>query len=109
MDNKVANPFESLTEQLNRVETLLVELLRVCQKNSVAPISSYEEGNGGMVLAMKITQLKKRTIYNLVNRRMIPHSKKGKRLYFDGKELREWIKSGKRITVEEAERRINSQ
>ena len=55
------------------------------------------------MLAMKITQLKKWTIYNLVNKRIIPHSKKGKRLYFDEKELREWIKSGKSMTLEEVD------
>lgn len=103
----MSNPFEALGEQLNRIETLLVELLYVCQRDS-PPAISKEENTGGIMLAMEITQLKKRTIYNLVNKRMIPHSKKGKRLYFDEKELREWIKSGKRMTLEEVESRFLS-
>ena len=37
---------------------------------------------------------------------MIPHSKKGKRLYFDEQELREWIKSGKRMTLEEVDNKF---
>jgi predicted DNA-binding transcriptional regulator AlpA len=102
MDNKMSNPFEALGEQLNKVEMLLVELLHVCKRDS-PPVISKDESTGGIMLAMKITQLKKRTIYNLVNKRMIPHSKKGKKLYFDEKELREWIKSGKRMTLEEVE------
>jgi predicted DNA-binding transcriptional regulator AlpA len=105
MDNKMTNPFEVLGEQLNRLETLLVELLQVCQRDSHAVILQ-EESTGGIMLAMKITHLKKRTIYNLVNKRMIPHSKKGKRLYFDEKELREWIKSGKRMTLEEVDNKF---
>lgn len=96
----MTNPFELLGEQINRVEMLLVELLRVCHRDSNAVVLQ-EESTGGIMLAVKITHLKKRTIYNLVNKRMIPHSKKGKRLYFDEKELREWIKSGKRMTLEE--------
>jgi predicted DNA-binding transcriptional regulator AlpA len=107
MDNKMANPFEELGEQLRRVEALLVELLNVCQRD-LRPVISKEESRGGVMLAMKITQLKKRTIYNLVNKRVIPHSKKGKRLYFDEKELREWIRSGKRMTLEEVENKFLS-
>jgi len=39
---------------------------------------------------------------NLVCKRIIPFSKKrGKRLYFDEKELTDWIKEGKRKTPEE--------
>ena len=51
----MSNPFESLSEQLNRVETLLVELLRVCQRNSPGEIPKAEESSGGIKLAMKIT------------------------------------------------------
>ena len=69
--------FELLSEQLYRVETLLAELLNVYQKDSHAVVAR-EESTGGIMLAMKITQLKKRTIYNLVNKRMIRHSKKAK-------------------------------
>ena len=52
-------------------------------------------------LAVALTGLTKKTIYNLVYKRMIPHSKRGKRLYFDEEELTEWIKQGKRKTLEE--------
>jgi predicted DNA-binding transcriptional regulator AlpA len=107
MDHKISNPFEALSEQLKRVETLLLEVRHFCQRDS-PPVISKEENSGGIALAMKITQLKKRTIYNLVNKRVIPHSKKGKRLYFDEKELREWIKSGKRMTLEEVENKFLS-
>jgi len=36
----------------------------------------------------------KASIYNLVSKRSIPHSKQGKRLYFDKEQLRAWVKSG---------------
>jgi hypothetical protein len=56
--DKMTNPFEVMGEQLNRVETLLVELLNVCQKESTAVIPK-EESTCGIMSAMKITQLKK--------------------------------------------------
>ena len=45
--------------------------------------------------------LEKRTIYNKVHNRLIPHQRKDGRLYFSTIELTEWIKSGKRLTTEE--------
>jgi excisionase family DNA binding protein len=56
---------------------------------------------GGIDLAVKITGKAKPTIYNLVSNRRIPHSKRGKQLYFSRRELLEWISSGKRKTVSE--------
>ncbi|HPS83201.1 MAG TPA: helix-turn-helix domain-containing protein [Bacteroidales bacterium] len=41
------------------------------------------------------------TIYGLVFRRQIPHEKKGRRLYFQKSELNEWLKKGRRATVDE--------
>ena len=57
-----------------------------------------EDEIGGIELAEKITGLKKQTIYGLVSERKIPHSKRGKRLYFSRKDLLDWIKKGKRKT-----------
>jgi predicted DNA-binding transcriptional regulator AlpA len=56
---------------------------------------------GGVELAMKITGKAKPTIYSLCSERKIPHSKRGKQLYFSKRELLEWINSGKRKTVAE--------
>lgn len=61
--------------------------------------------------ASDFINLAKPTIYGLVSRNEIPHSKKGKRLYFSKQELLSWIKSGRRKTVSElkveAENMIN--
>ena len=58
---------------------------------------------GGIDLAIEITGLAKATIYGLVSERKIPHSKKGKKLYFSQKELTDWIEGGKRKTQAEIE------
>jgi len=52
-------------------------------------------------LAIELTGLARPTIYGLVHGRTIPHSKRGKKLYFSRRELTEWLKQGKRKTKAE--------
>ncbi|MDQ3748662.1 MAG: helix-turn-helix domain-containing protein [Acidobacteriota bacterium] len=52
----------------------------------------------GAEFASKIVGKAVPTIYDLVHKRLIPHFKQGKDLYFSRKELTEWLKSGKRKT-----------
>lgn len=59
---------------------------------------------GGIDLAVKITNLAKPTIYGLASDRLIPHSKRGKRLYFSRNELLKWLADGKRKTQDEIRR-----
>lgn len=62
----------------------------------------------GIELAIEITGLAKATIYSLVSERKLPHSKKGKKLYFSRRELLEWLANGKRKTQDEiAEEAVN--
>lgn len=46
---------------------------------------------GPIELAMKVTGLKKNTIYSMVSKKEIPYYKNGKKLYFKKDELVEWI------------------
>ncbi len=55
----------------------------------------------GIELAIEVTRLAKPTIYGLVSERKIPHSKRGKKLYFSRRELKEWLTEGKRKTQDE--------
>lgn len=41
------------------------------------------------------------TLYSKVSRKEIPVNKRGKRLYFSTVELSEWVRSGRKKTVEE--------
>lgn len=43
------------------------------------------------------------TIYAKVSDRLIPHSKKGKKLFFSKTQLTDWVKSGQRKTVSDLE------
>jgi len=60
-----------------------------------------EDEIGGIALAIEVTGLAKPTIYGLVSERKIPHSKRGKKLYFSRKELLIWLTNGKRKTQDE--------
>jgi ParB/RepB/Spo0J family partition protein len=51
--------------------------------------------------AMAFLGFKKSTIYSKVNRAEIPHMKRGKRLYFSLKELKNYLRNGKRLTNDE--------
>ena len=53
--------------------------------------------------AQLITGLSKSTLYRLTCSKKIPHSKRGNTLYFDKKELEEWLMSCRIYTKEESE------
>ena len=57
---------------------------------------------GGIELAQEITRLSKPRIYALVAARQIPHSKRGKKLYFNRANLLDWIAAGNRQVKEVA-------
>ncbi|TYZ10593.1 helix-turn-helix domain-containing protein [Hymenobacter lutimineralis] len=51
---------------------------------------------GGLELAQQVTGLSKNTLYALVSKRGIPHSKRGNKLYFNRAELLAWVAEGDR-------------
>ena len=53
--------------------------------------------------AAALLKLKITTLYEKTCRKLIPHFKKGNKVYFDKAELLQWIKGGKVKTQEEAE------
>ena len=55
-------------------------------------------GEAASFLKLKIT-----TLYEKTSRKLIPHFKKGNKLYFNRKDLEEWIKTGKVTTKPEIE------
>ena len=58
--------------------------------------------------AAEFIGITKATLYRKCSGKLIPYNKKGKRLYFDQKELIKWLKSGKRKTMEDIENEANS-
>ena len=53
--------------------------------------------------AAAFLNLKPATIYNLTAHRVLPHIKRGNRLYFSEEALREYLNGGRQMTKEEVE------
>jgi len=50
----------------------------------------------------------KATLYGKCSKLLVPHFKKGKKLYFDKAELLDWLKSGKRKTITDNNEKVNA-
>lgn len=83
------NPFKVIYDQLliltDKVDNLTI-------KPEGKPLEDDLTNVSG---ASKILNCKKGTIYNLVHKNVIPHHKKGGKLYFFKSELIEYIRTGK--------------
>lgn len=94
--------FENLPRCIAELRTEVRNMRDILSQCMIEPKSSSEE-----ILtvqgAAKFLRLSVPTIYGLVHRRELPHSKKGKRLYFSLIQLQEWIQQGKRKTMTELE------
>lgn len=58
--------------------------------------------------AMNFLGMTRSAIYKKTSSRLIPHYKKGKKIYFDKNELIDWVKESKVSTMAEIERKANS-
>lgn len=67
------------------------------------PLTQTEPADeiGGIELAERITGYKRSTIYDLVFKRAVPHSKRGKMLVFSRNDLLTWMQENKRRTQTE--------
>ena len=89
-------------EELRQIirEELKTVLLEFMQPGNGSPLEEIMT----IDVAAKFLSLSKSRIYKLTSGREIPHSKKGKRLYFKRSELIEWISKGKQMTMEDIDR-----
>lgn len=75
------------------------------------PASTNEDNSSEFLTideASKFLNLAKATVYTLTSAGKIPVIKKGKRLYFTKQELMNWLKKGRKKTVEEIEEEATS-
>ncbi|RYD56775.1 MAG: DNA-binding protein [Sphingobacteriales bacterium] len=88
--------FEQVPEALSRVLIELSELRRILTHQQHPQLQQDELLT--IQQASSLLNLSVATIYGLVSRADIPHSKKGKRLYFSKQELLAWVYTGRRKT-----------
>lgn len=91
--DKLPAAVQEVNLRLKRIESIL------CENAQTSPVETDKRMN--VQETAKYLDCAVATIYGLVFRRLIPHEKKGKRLYFHKAELNEWLKKGKRLTIEE--------
>ena len=58
--------------------------------------------------AAEFLGIAKATLYGQCCNLIVPHFKKGKKLYFDRAELLDWLKSGKRKTINDINESVNT-
>lgn len=58
--------------------------------------------------AAKFLGIAKATLYGKCCKLLIPHFKKGKKLYFNKTELTDWLKSGKRRPIKDINENVNT-
>ncbi len=91
------NPFTDITQRLTRIEYLLNGF-----NSQKAPVFDPGSDILNITEAATLLNLTVPSVYGLVHKRVIPFSKRGKRLYFSKSELLDWIKQGRRKTIDEA-------
>jgi predicted DNA-binding transcriptional regulator AlpA len=95
------------TKGLNEMQLTIptIDEIRAAVRDEItAALTSYQtqpptgadDIGKGAGFASRITGKAVPTIYDLVHKRLIPHSKRGKDLYFSRAELLQWLKDGKR-------------
>lgn len=82
-----------LFKELQQIKLLLTE--------QVTPIIPPNDKLLTISQAAELLNLAIPSVYGLCHRSIIPYMKRSKRLYFSEKELRDWIKSGRRLTIQE--------
>jgi excisionase family DNA binding protein len=92
-------PYEEILTYLERIESLLLK------QNATKPEPVFPISDKFLTIdqAAKMINMTTGSVYQLVHQRKVPFAKRGKRLYFSEKDLRSWIESGRRQTVQEIE------
>ncbi|OKL39534.1 helix-turn-helix domain-containing protein [Pontibacter flavimaris] len=98
------NPFMIIENRLNQLESILLDIRAHQTKPQLDTLSTdqlltVEEASKFLTLAIP-------TVYTLVQRRILPACKQGKRLYFSKEELTAWVMQGRKKTRSEVEAEV---
>lgn len=95
------NPFEIINERLHRIETLLENIYRASNISeagiSTTPIMNIKQLSAYLDLSVS-------ALYKMTSTKEIPHAKRGKRLYFDKKDIDAWVLENKVTTTSDIEK-----
>ena len=94
------NPFEIINERLKNIEKLLENIARQEKNIITSKIMDIEQLSNYLSLS-------KSHIYKLTSTHNIPHSKRGKRLYFDKEIINTWVLENKIWTQDDIEKQAS--
>jgi excisionase family DNA binding protein len=95
----IDNPFEVIERRFNRLESLLVNLVKAQENPENQNCDS--ENYLSIKEAAKLLNLRVPTLYSEASLGTIPCNKQAGRLYFLKSELTKWIQEGRRLTQTE--------
>jgi excisionase family DNA binding protein len=89
--------------EISDLQRIIIDSVNTCLKYADKPTRDGPQSDRFLTIsqAAELLNLAVPTVYGLVHRSMIPVCKRNKRLYFSEKELRDWIKVGRRQTLQE--------
>lgn len=91
------NPFNELSERLERIENLLTDR----HEMRVEPSEDKEDNLLNVKEAAAFLDESVATLYGRTCRNQIPFYKRGKKLYFKKAELLAWVEKGRNKTIDE--------
>jgi len=94
------NPFEAIAARFNSLESLVLDIKQLVTAGKIGD-KPVEDEILNVRQASDLLNLAIPTIYSFTSKRKLPHSKRGKKLYFKKSELLQWIQSGRRSSVSE--------
>jgi excisionase family DNA binding protein len=97
------NPFEIINQKLERIENLLENIYSNSQNDNAN--NSYPDILDLQQLASYLN-VSKSYLYKMTSNNMIPHSKRGKKLYFDKEIVTKWILENTISTQEDMEQKV---
>lgn len=100
----MTNPFELIESRLNGIESLLQEIKLTAKASQTEPekdeLLTVQD-------AAKFLSLSVPTIYGLISKGELPVMKRSKRCYFSKAELLNYLKQGRKTTIQETAQKAN--
>ena len=98
--------FENLPEAVQHLINDVEEIKHLLLNQSASPKPAPKELGAekdflNVTGVAELLGFKKGTVYNLTHKQEIPHFKRGGRVYFDKKEVDDWIRANRRKTVQQ--------
>lgn len=101
------NPFHPILERLGSIETILQQIQQ--DKGNAQPHPNNARKIMSLTEFCEYAGLSKQTVYKLTSAQKVPHSKRGKRLYFDREKVDAWLLENQVATLSEIQdKAINS-